>query len=307
MPRVKLQDRMVASLEGGDGRVDYWDALVPGLVLRVSAERKAWCAVYRIGGKKDRLTLGTCPLMSIHDARERAAEILRKAQRGEDPKTAEAPGPMVPLSEVARRFREQAFPDLAASTQKEWGRLIDVEILPVLGALDATDVKSARRQIRDTTDAIKRRSPHTANRTWEVIRRMIGWEIERDFLDPTASAVFTNFPRPAEEKKRDRVLTYDEIRKVFEALRQEPPVTAIFWRLAFYTGQRRGEILGARWDAFELDRALWTFRTKGDKPHVLGLARQVMALLREAWPLSSHTPFVCSGPAVCGHLYNPQK
>jgi hypothetical protein len=32
MPRVKLQDRMVASLEGGDGRVDYWDALVPGLV-----------------------------------------------------------------------------------------------------------------------------------------------------------------------------------------------------------------------------------------------------------------------------------
>jgi integrase len=307
MPRVKLQDRMVASLDGGDGRVDYWDALVPGLVLRVSAERKAWCAVYRVHGKKDRLTFGTYPLVSIHDARERAAEILRKAERGEDPKAPEAAGPTLPLSEVARRFREHAFADLAASTQKEWGRLIDVEILPVLGDLDATDVKSARRQIRDATDAIKLRSPYTANRTWEVIRRMIGWGIERDFLDPTASAVFTNFPRPAEEKKRDRVLTHDEIRKVFEALRQEPPVTAIFWRLAFYTGQRRGEILGARWDAFELDRALWTFRTKGDKPHVLGLARQVMALLREAWPLSSHTPFVCSGPAVCGHLYNPQK
>jgi integrase len=84
-------------------------------------------------------------------------------------------------------------------------------------------------------------------------------------------------------------------------------VTAIFWRLAFYTGQRRGEILAARWDAFELDRALWTFRTKGDKPHVLGLPRQVIAVLRGAWPLSSHTSFVCSGPAVCGHLYNPQK
>jgi integrase len=306
MPRVKLQDRMVAGLDGAEGRVDYWDALVPGLVLRVSAERKAWCAVYRVGGKKDRLTFGTYPLMSIHDARERAAEILRKAQRGEDPKTAEAPGPMVPLSEVARRFRERAFPDLAASTQKEWGRLIDVEILPVLGALDATDVKSARRQIRDATDAIKRRSAYTANRTWEVVRRMIGWGIERDFLDPVASAVFTNFPRPAEEKRRDRVLTHDEIRRVFEALRHEPPVTAIFWRLAFYTGQRRGEILGARWDAFELERALWTFRTKGDKPHVLGLPRQVIAVLREAC-LSSHTPYVCSGPAVCGHLYNPQK
>lgn len=102
---------------------------------------------------------------------------------------------MVPLSEAARRFREQAFPDLAASTQKEWGRLIDVEIVPVLGALDATDVKSARRQIRDATDAIKRRSPYTANRTWEVIRRMIGWGIERDSLDPTASAVCSRTSR----------------------------------------------------------------------------------------------------------------
>jgi len=76
---------MVEGLDGAEGREDCWDALVPGLVLRVSAERKAWCAVYRIGGKKDRLAFGTYALISIHDARERAADILRKAQRGEDP------------------------------------------------------------------------------------------------------------------------------------------------------------------------------------------------------------------------------
>ena len=95
------------SLDVGKGRVDYWDALVPG--LRVSPERKAWCAVYRVGGRKDRLTFGTYPLTSIHDARTLAAEILRKAQRGEDPKLAEAPGPTLPLSEqliaIARRKR----------------------------------------------------------------------------------------------------------------------------------------------------------------------------------------------------------
>jgi hypothetical protein len=33
---------------------------------------------------------------------------------------------------------------------------------------------------------------------------------------------------------------------------------------------RREILLAARWDAFHLERALWTFRTKGDKPHVLG-------------------------------------
>ena len=307
MPRAKLTDRMVAALDPGATRTDYWDALVPGLVLRVSTDRRAWCAVYRLRGRKDRLTFGTYPVIGVYDARQRATEILKQAQLGEDPKAEEVTADTLPLSEVARRFREHAFPDLAASTRKEWGRLIDVEILPTLGTLEASDVKAARRRIREVTDAIKQRSPYTANRSWEIVRRLIGWGIERDLLDPTSSAVFTNFPRPAEEKKRDRVLTHDEIRKVFEAIQHEPPVTAIFWRLAFYTGQRRGEILAARWEALDLDRALWAFRTKGDKPHVLPLPRQAVAILREAWPLSSHTAYVCSGTALCGHLYNPQK
>lgn len=185
-----------------------------------------------------------------------------------------------------------------------------MEIMPQLAGLkvsDASEVRAARQKIREVTDAIKERSGYRANRSWEVVRRMIGWGIERDLIDPVASGVFANFSRPAEEEKRDRVLRHEEIRKVFEVLTAEPPVTAIFWRLAFYTGQRRGEILSARWDALDLDRGLWTFRTKGDKPHVLGLPRQAVAILREAWPVSSHTPFVCSGPALCGHLYNPQK
>jgi hypothetical protein len=82
--------------------------------------------------------------LGISSLPARAAEILRKAQRGQDPKAEQAPGPTLPLSEVARHFREQASPDLAASTQREWGRLIDVEILPALGALDAADVRWAR-------------------------------------------------------------------------------------------------------------------------------------------------------------------
>jgi len=70
---------------------------------------------------------------TCYDARTWAAEILKKAQHGEDPKALD-PRPTLPLEELARRFREQIFPDLAASTRKEWGRLIDVEILPALGA-----------------------------------------------------------------------------------------------------------------------------------------------------------------------------
>lgn len=120
MPTEKLTDTRIASLAvAGDARaqVDYWDTLARGLVLRVSRERKTWCVVYRLNGKKDRLTFGTYPILKLYDARQRAAEILRNVQQGIDPK-AEKPVPSaVPLGEVVKQFRARAFPDLAASTQ----------------------------------------------------------------------------------------------------------------------------------------------------------------------------------------------
>jgi integrase len=310
LPAEKLTDARVSALEIGDqarAQVDYWDRIVPGLVLRVSSGRKTWCVVYRLAGRKDRLTFGSYPVIKLFDARERARKVLRDAQLGIDPKARTAPTSTLPFGEVIRQFRAKMFSNLAASTQKEWGRLLDVEITPALADMDPSDVKAARRRIREATDAIAERSGYTANRVWEIVRRILGWGISRDLIDPVGSATFANFERPAEEEKRTRVLSREEMRKVWTALGGEPPVTAIFWKLSFYTGQRRGEVLAARWDALDLERGLWTFRTKGDKPHVLGLPVQAVGILRQAWVLSSHTPFVCSGPAMCGHLYNPQK
>ena len=68
-----------------------------------------------------------------------------------------------------------------------------------------------------------------------------------------------------------------------------------------------GEVLAARWDAIDMERGLWTFRTKGDKPHVLGLPTQALSVLREAWALSSHTPWVCPGPGLKAAMWSPQK
>ena len=43
LPAEKLTDARVGGLEIGDKpQVDYWDRIVPGLVLRVSAGRKTW-------------------------------------------------------------------------------------------------------------------------------------------------------------------------------------------------------------------------------------------------------------------------
>ena len=65
---------------------DYWDANLPGFGVRVSAAgRRSWVVMYRSGGIKRRLTLGTYPATSLAAAREQAADALRAVAHGGDP------------------------------------------------------------------------------------------------------------------------------------------------------------------------------------------------------------------------------
>jgi integrase len=244
--------------------------------------------------------------MPLAAAREQCRRAIQEAQLGRNPAATVGPRRDVSnIGDLCELFIARELPKLAESTQKEWARLIKVEIKPALGGVDPRDVRGCRAAVRETGEEIAERAPYTSNRVYEVVRRIISWAVEQDLIDP--SPVFMGLPKPAQEKVRDRVLTPEEIRSVFGALYREPPITSIFWKLAFYTGQRRGEVLGARWDAFDLEEGLWRFRTKGDKPHVLPLSTQATGILKEAYLLSSHTPFVCPGPSRAAAMWNPQK
>src|SRR5947207_2899855 len=54
-------------------------------------------------------------------------------------------------------------------------------------------------------------------------------------------------------------------------------------RLLLLTGARRGEVMNARWDQFDLDNAIWTkpaHTTKQRRPHRAPLSRAAVELLR---------------------------
>ena len=84
--------RTIRSLDSirppAEGRVEYWDEVVKGLGLRVSASgRRAWVLMFRVRGEKRlrRATLGTYPTLTLADAREMAGADLRTAAKGNDP------------------------------------------------------------------------------------------------------------------------------------------------------------------------------------------------------------------------------
>ena len=87
MPVKRLTNLFVESARTSNGeRIEYADELTRGLHLRIGSNgHKSWSVLFRIGGRKSRMTLGTCPALSLADARVRALEVIAKAQAGNDP------------------------------------------------------------------------------------------------------------------------------------------------------------------------------------------------------------------------------
>jgi integrase len=311
MPRVRITEPMIqASKRPGE----LWDTDVPGLFLRVQARKKTWGIRYVFAGGPDgasikrRDPLGAYPGLGLHDARERARDVLRKLEAGRDPRT---PTPDVrrTLAELADLFvRDYLLKETRPSTQREWGRLIKVELKPLLGDLDPAQVREARARVRAALDQIVARGGgETANRVRVVASRVVSWAISRDLVDPAASGVFVGLEQPVPTQARSRVLLDEEIKALWRAMQDEPPREAAFWEMAFRTGQRKSEIMGATFEQFAAEHE-WRFTVKGGREHWLGLPWQVDDVLARLRVLAGKSPSVfASRRAEAGHLATVQK
>ena len=101
-----------------------------------------------------------------------------------------------------------------------------------------------------------------ANRTLTRLRTFFGWAIANDLIeaDPTAGV-----RKPAKEAPRDRVLTDDEIRALWDGTEQLGRPFGLVFRLMLLTAQRESEVAGMRWSELDLDARPGRYRARGRK------------------------------------------
>jgi integrase len=337
VPTLKLTSRALDTLPlPSRGRVEYFDESLPGFAIRIfPSGRRVFTLLYRMKGgrtkKKERVDLGTYPPLTLAQARELATKLKAEIQLGKDPRRERAPARPTDASVIApdgltvKQLCEAYLihPSgggklRAASTLPHYRRLMDVEIVPAFGGRLAAEI--TRTEVREWSETLAQVKPVVANRAFAVMRRSYEWALGRDLVH---SSPFVGIHKPAAEVPRDRVLSDDEIRAVFDALRQERPIIAGLWELLFYTAVRPGTALAARWTHIDLPRKVWevpaTKKARGSaegtgKPFIVPLSPQAIAVLNLLQPFSAHSDYVFPGagprratPDAERNLFSPQK
>jgi integrase len=286
MPTTKITKRMVDGAKADPARDTFlWDGEIPGFGLKITkGGAKVYLLQYRMGGRGTptrRYTIGRhgAP-WTPEEARNEAVRLMGLVRDGIDPmeqkRARAAPPKMTTVTDVIGEFLDR----YAAKNRSvnEVRRSLHHDVVSAWGDRPITEI--TRRDIIELLDGIADRAPVQANRVFSMLRKLFNWCVDRDIL-PASPCV--RVKPPGQETDRDRVLSDDELKRVWRAtdLLGWPFGPAV--KLLILTAQRRDEVARMRWDEIDLEGALWTIpaeKSKNGRAHEVPLSPAALDILK---------------------------
>jgi integrase len=214
----------------------------------------------------------------LADARDLARDHQRAISKGNDP-SAEKRGARTAVT--FGRLAEEYVARHAKPHKRSWKedqRQLEAELLPRWRHRAADEI--TRRDVREVLDTkVLAGAPIAANRLRALISKVYNFGIEVELVEHNP---VNGLKRPGKEKKRERVLTSDEIRRVWNACDTQSARVAAWFRLRLVTGQRGGELLQMRWRDVDQSTNWWTIPAEfvknghGHRVFLGPLARQIL-------------------------------
>jgi len=289
----KLTARQVETVRPGtvrreisDGGSGLW------LIIQPGSGSRSWACRFRFNGKPVKLTLGSYPKLSLAEARRDAGIALANVAAGINP-VAERRQAQIEAGERARDtvaywakvFLEQHA--RAKTRHQSWRaseRTFRRYVVPRLGGKLVHEVR--RKDVIALVHDIALTAPVQANRSLAHLSRFFRWLLNRDVID---SSPCLAIERPTRETPRERLLSDDEVRRLWIAAGQVPAMPAPYgdiYKLLLLSGARRQEIADMTWGELDLDKKLWMLpgeRTKNRMPAVFPLGPM-------AWEIIARQP-----------------
>ena len=270
--RLTLTGRAVDALAAADRDVIFWDRELAGFGVRVyPSGRKVYVVQSRAGGGPRRVTLGTHGEITATQARLRAAQVIDRIKRGEEPAVL-PPQAGTTVADLAERYLSaHVAQNCNAHTAGIYRGSLENHILPALGMMPLAMVESAHvaalplQPARDPA----RRQPRALGPLQDVLAgRGLGHGGRRRQPLPRRAQVQGEEARGASShatstggwarRWRRRRPTRRRARTA-----RSPPTPSRRCGLLMLTGCRLNEILTLRWD--DVDRTAGEFRLRDGK------------------------------------------
>ena len=273
-----------------------------GLHLLINPnDTKQWRVRYRFGGRESMLSLGSYPATSLKAARARRAEVRAALEAGKSPaaeRRAERANSANTFETIAREWlAKQPF---APKTLAKAVWTFEDLLFPHIGSQPITALTA--RELLEVFRRLERRGKHeTAHRSKQRVGQVLRYAIAtgRAERDPTAD--LRGALAPIKVTNRAAVTDPREVAQLLRALAgyQGHPIVEAALKLAPLVFVRPGELRAAEWAEINLDAGEWRIgaqRTKMRRPHLVPLARQAVATLREVEPLTGRGRYVFPSP-----------
>lgn len=283
------------------------------LLVKESGAR-SWVYRFMLSGQSRDIGLGTAGPdgISLSEARDARDALRLKVKAGIDPlkerqrDAAEALAAAQAAQVAGITFKVVAETYIGANEgnwrndkhRQQWKNTLATYAYPVIGELPVADVGTAH--VLQILEPIWKAKAETASRVRGRIETILDAAKARGYRDGENPARWRGHiaqilpVRSRLTRGHHKAMPYDAIPAFVGALQNREAVAALALEFAILTAARTGEVIGAKWNEVDLDKAIWTIpasRMKAGKEHRSPLSPRAVEILKSTQGLGKEWLF----------------
>ena len=268
---------------------------------------KLWQMRYRFDAKDKTASLGKYPEVSLAEARDKCDQMRKQLANEIDPVEAKR------VTKQMKKFaQENSFEAVARAWYVSWAaarsprhaeyvlRRLEADVFPVIGKRPVSEIK-APELVAMMKSIEKRGALDIAKRAFQTTGQVFRYAIAHALAErnPTADVKPSDVLASRRKENYARV-DAKELPNLLRKIEgyQGTPVTRLAIKLLALTFVRTGELIGAKWEEFDLEAGEWRIpaeRMKMRTPHIVPLSKQAIQILQVLHGVSGHSKFLFPG------------
>ena len=272
------------------------------LLVKESGAR-SWVYRFMLNGKSRDIGLGAAGPdgISLADARDARDALRLKVKAGIDPlqerhrEVAEALAAAQAAKIAGITFKSVAETYIGANEgswrndkhRQQWKNTLATYVYPVIGELPVAEVGTAH--VLQILEPIWKAKAETASRVRGRMETILDAAKARGYRDGENPARWRGHiaqilpARSRLTRGHHKAMPYEAIPAFVGALHKREAVAALALEFTILTAARTGEVIGAKWDEVDLEKAIWTIpasRMKAGKEHRVPLSGRAVEILK---------------------------